>query len=91
MILTMFLYILAYFFAVSLLKNKTNFKYQFFYFQVYGVMLEENRMYQQLTKICREKVCRIKVIRASLDKFGQKSFEPPKNYLLLHLCLNVMF
>jgi len=34
---------------------KTNFKWQIFYFLVYGKMVEENILYQQLQKICREK------------------------------------
>jgi len=32
--------------------------YQIFYFHVYGNMVEENRMYQQLQKICGMNVCR---------------------------------
>jgi len=31
-------------------------------------MVEHNTMYQQLQKICMEKVCRIKVFRGNLSK-----------------------
>ena len=42
---------LSYFFR--LVYEEPNFKYQIFCFQVYGDMLEENIMYQQVQKICR--------------------------------------
>ena len=51
----MFLHSLAYLFQLG--YKQPNAKYQIFYFQVYGNMVEENRMYQQLQKMCREKVC----------------------------------
>jgi len=38
---------------------------------VYSNMVKENVMYQQLQKIRRGKVCRIKVFRTNLGKFGQ--------------------
>jgi len=48
--------------------------YQIFYIQVYGNMAEENRMYEQLQKICsREKVF--------WANSGKISFGTPKNYL----------
>jgi len=44
-------------------------------------------MYQQLQKVCREKVCRIKIFRAISGKFEQNTLcvYTPKNCLLLHL------
>jgi len=50
--LTMFLHILAYFFSDGYLEP--NFKYQIFYFRLYRNMIE-NRMFQQLQKICTNK------------------------------------
>jgi len=38
----------------------------------------------------RTKSC-LKTFRASLGKFGQKSFVPPKIRLLLHLCLQLFY
>jgi len=52
---------------------------------VYGNMVEENVMYQQLQKIWREKVWHINVFWANLGKFGQISLTPQKTGLLLHL------
>jgi len=68
----MFLHILAYFFQLGYLEQ--NFKYRVLYFQVYVKIVEENRMYQLLQKICREKVCHIKL-------FGQ-IWENRAKYLL---------
>ena len=45
-------------------------------------------MYQHLQKFCKENVCRIKVFRINLGKFGQNTLCTPKNGLLLHLRLN---
>jgi len=42
-----------------------------FYFQVYGNLVDESITYQQLQKVCMEKVCRTKIFRASFGKFGQ--------------------
>jgi len=39
-------------------------------------MVEENIMHQELRKICREKVCRIKVFRAYLGNSGKIPFSP---------------
>jgi len=55
-----------------------------FLFQVYGNMLQENIMYQQLQKICREKVCRMNAFQANSPEI---SFAPQTNGLLLHLCV----
>ena len=52
-------------------------------------MVEEHIMYQQLQKICREKVCRINVFWASVWKFGQNILYTLNNGLLLHLCWTV--
>jgi len=49
-------------------------------------MVEENIMFQQLQKIYREKVCRIKVFLPNFRKFGQKILCIPKYCLILHLC-----
>jgi len=43
-------------------------------------MVEENRMYQQLQKICREKVCCIKVF---LGKFGEIQLPAPTHMICL--------
>jgi len=51
-------------------------------FHVYGNMVEENKIYQQIQKICRAKVCRINVSWANLGKI---SFSPPKTFLLLRV------
>jgi len=77
----MFLHSLAYLFQLG--YKQPNAKYQIFYFQVYGNMVEENRMYQQLQKMCREKVC--------LKSFsGKISLCTLKNCLLLHLCVQLL-
>jgi len=74
-LLTMYLHRLECLFSVWL----PYFKHHVFHFQVYGNRVEENRMYQQLQNIRREKVCRIKVFRENLGKFSQKIFcTPPK-------------
>jgi len=50
-------------------------------------MVEENRMYQQLEKISTGSVCRIKVFRANLGKFGQNIlFTPNKLPASTHMC-----
>ena len=54
--MTIFLHNLEYFFSVGLLRTK--FQVTNFLFQVDGNMVEENIMYQELQKVCREKVCR---------------------------------
>jgi len=74
-LLTMLLHSLAYIFGSV---SKTNFEYQFVLFQVYGNIVEEIIMYQQLQKICREKVYRIKVFRENLENFGQNILCTPK-------------
>jgi len=43
---------------------------------IYGNMVAENIMHQQLQKICRENVCRIKGFLANLGKFGQNILLP---------------
>jgi len=68
-LLTKFLHSLAYLFQLG--YYEPNFKYQIFYFQVYGNLVEENMMYKQLQKFCRKKVCRIKV-------FGQNILCTPQ-------------
>jgi len=52
---------------------------KYLHFQVYGNMIEETRMYQQLQKICREKICRIKVFRTNLRKLGKSILCTPKD------------
>jgi len=52
-------------------------KYQIFYFQVYGNLVEENIMYQELQNTCRKKHCRLKAFRASLGEFGQNILRIP--------------
>jgi len=50
-----------------------------FYFHVYGKMAEENIMYQELQKICREKVCRIKSFSGKFEEISSKiSFARPR-------------
>jgi len=56
-------------FSFNVRHLKPNFTYQFFYFQVYGNLVEENVMYRQLQKICRENVCDVDVFRVNLGKF----------------------
>jgi len=46
-------------------------------------------MYQEPQRICRADVCRIKLFRAKLGKFGTMSFVPLENCLLLHLCYEI--
>ena len=46
--------------GVQLGYSEPNSKYQFFYFQVHNNLTKTNIMHQQLQKICREKVCRLK-------------------------------
>jgi len=62
----MFLHSLAYFFQLG--YQEQEFKCQIFYSNVYGNMVEENRMYQQLQKFCMENVCCMKVFRGNLSK-----------------------
>ena len=64
-------------FSVGLFR--TNFQVPNFLFSgLYGSMEEENIMYQQLQKICRENVCRIKVFRVNLGKYGRNILFTPK-------------
>ena len=49
-----------------------------FYFQGCGNMAKENIMYQQLQKICKERVCGIKFFRANPGKFGQNILCTPE-------------
>jgi len=44
---------------------------------------EENILYQQLQKICREKICHINIFREIWGKSGKISFAHHKNCLLL--------
>ena len=67
--------------------QEPNSKYEIFHFQVYGNMVEENEMYQQLQIICKEEVGRINIFRTNLVKFDKKAFATPNDCLLLHLCL----
>jgi len=57
---------------------------------MYGNMVEENVIYQQLQKICRGKVCTKKFFKQICENPGKISFAPPKNFLLLHLWCNDM-
>jgi len=59
------------------------------YFQVYGNMVEENSMYQQLQKICRENVYRRKVFGKIWGNSVNISQAPPKSCLLLHLWIHL--
>jgi len=54
---------------------------------MYGNMVEENVMCQQLQKICRGKVCTKKFFGNIWENPGKIFFAPPKNCLLLHLCI----
>jgi len=53
---------------------------------MYGNMVEENVMYQQLQKICRGEVCTKKFFGQIWENPRKIFFTPPKNCLLLHLC-----
>jgi len=54
---------------------------------MYGNIVEENVMYQQLQKICRGKACTKKFFGQIWENPGKIFFAPPKNCLLLHLWL----
>ena len=49
-----------------------------FCLQVYGSLVEENIMYQHLKKICRENVCRIKVLRTNREIRAKYPLHPQK-------------
>jgi len=85
-LLTMFLHCLAWFFS-WVIKNQIS-STNIFYFGVCGNLVEENIKYQELQKICREKVCRIKVFWANLEKFRQNIICTPKKFPFLHLWLS---
>jgi len=51
---------------------------------MYGNMVEENIMYQQLQKICRGNVCTKKFFGQIWENPVKIIFAPPKNCLLLH-------
>jgi len=72
-LLTMFLHSLAYVFQLGYWE--TNFKYQVFNFQVYGNVVEEYIMYQELQKMCRDKFYRIKVFQKLEKTFGGTELE----------------
>jgi len=69
----MFLHSLAYVFQLGYWE--TNFKYQVFNFQVYGNVVEEYIMYQELQKMCRDKFYRIKVFQKLEKTFGGTELE----------------
>jgi len=83
-LLTTFVCRLAYFFCWV----EPNFKQQWLYFQFCGNLVDGNTMYEQLQKICRQKVCCINVFRTNFGllhwcfsdkrKFAKISFAPPK-------------
>ena len=62
--------------------QEPNSKYEIFHFQVYGNMVEENEMYQQLQIICKEEVGRINIFLTNLVKFDKKAFATPNDCLL---------
>jgi len=75
----------AYFFLMGYYES--NFNYQIFYFQVYGNMVEENRIYQWLQKIFSEKVYSIKLFPAIMGKSEQNVLCTPKKLPAPTLCL----
>jgi len=50
------------------------------YCRVYGNMAEQIGIYQQLQKICWDKVCCMNVFRENFDKFGLKILCIPKTF-----------
>jgi len=76
--LTIFLHSLAYTYTFSVRLLRTKFEVKNFLCSSWRNMVKENIMYQRQQKICREKVCLIKVSWANLGKFGQNIFCTPK-------------
>ena len=65
--------------------EEPNFKYLIFYCHIYGNTVEENMKYQQLQKICGEKVCCMKRFSGESGQFRHNILCTPKLCLFLYL------